>query len=166
MQYVNQTLPNILPCNHIRKLSYVSRDKEGNRLPPLSAVPWRTGLLRYKWNANKQQRRRPPRTSEKCTSPAASYNYSSLILVTQCYCMLRQDIQASFWLFLQVLLYCKSSHCKSLRAWLWTLRNPISIRLHNVVSIFIIPGERGITAVGAMLWLARAISFNLCNIHE
>lgn len=56
MQYIDQTLPNILPGNHIRKRSYVSREKEGNHLCTLSAVPWCMGLLRYKWNANKQQR--------------------------------------------------------------------------------------------------------------
>lgn len=78
--------------------------------------------------------------SEKSISPAASNNYISLfciylILVTQCYCMLRQDIQVSYCHLLQLhsLVYHRSSHCKFLRAQLWTLHHPISIPLHNIM---------------------------------
>lgn len=55
MQYVNQTLPNILPCNHIRKLTYISREKEGNVFMPCQLcpdVPDRCGASGMQTNSN------------------------------------------------------------------------------------------------------------------
>lgn len=37
--YVSQTLPGILSCNHIRKLAYISREKEGNVSLPCWLCP-------------------------------------------------------------------------------------------------------------------------------
>lgn len=55
MQYVSQTLPGILSCNHIRKLTYISREREGNVSLPCQLcpdVPDRCGANGRQTNSN------------------------------------------------------------------------------------------------------------------
>lgn len=172
-------LPNILPCNHITKLSYVSREKEGNHPHALSAVHWRTGSLRYKWNADKQQRRVLPehlKNALHLLHPIITLAFfcSYLMLVTHCYCMLRQDVQVAFGHLsqLQSLVYYRISLYKSLRAWLWTLHDPISISLHNIMlSLFLLFQGRG-TSLSLSLFeepsfdWQEQIRFSLCDIDK